>query len=129
MTKRFTKGQEVYQISNWDGDGTYCIKHLIVESCGKVQMTASYKETGNMIERTIMMRMIDEPRCFMTVVAVDDCENPEELARQEATKYLADRRAAMEMQIEKNADDAGYVRVTKQNLDALHEPRAIYCSK
>jgi len=129
MTKKFTKGQEVYQISSWDDKGTYVIKHLIVESCGKIQMTAKYKETGNMLERNIRMETIDHPRCFMAVVAVNDCPNPEEFARQEATKYIADRRTAMEKQIEKNADNEGYVRAVQESLDALHEPRAVYFSK
>jgi hypothetical protein len=126
LSVMFTKGQAVHFLQNWDSKGTVRVIDLVVHSCGKKQMIlvdeAGVKFQGRNFHPT-EQQGISRGRVVARLAKADAIAAALALG----AEIVAQERARMERQIASYGypEEHGYTKAMRQNLAALHEPRAI----
>lgn len=117
-TKRFTKGQHVTVLVNWDRKGTVAYYHAAVHSCGAKRMVLYSSVTGDEIGREFSP---DNP--YIVPRLTDAALTQFGLATAET--FLREEREHLNRCLNNTTAGEGYLRAIRADLAKLHEPRVI----
>lgn len=118
MTK-FKKGDHVAEVRTWDRKGTAFVRRAVVHSCGPKVLRLQDAATGEMFKVAL------QPGADYVVADAPDAELLA-YARMIAARFVVEERERLERCIDRNAHDAGYVRLMHRHLAELHEPRVLW---
>lgn len=123
----YRKGDEVFEIVNWDRRGTVAVRRLIIQSWGKRQATALVKENGQMIKQRIYTDSAVSPACLgkLFVPASTDPEELQRIALQRAEQIIAHEREHLNACLKMDASSA-YLNSIREGLSKLHTPEVLF---
>lgn len=126
MANGFRKGELVTYINDWDRKGTFSYTHAVVFSCGKKQMVLTDAVSGKELGRHFqpVIGIYNEQVPAATFPRLTD-EKAEEICRNFGERFNAINKANYERCIANHVNNAGYCKAIQEDIDQLHEPRAI----